>query len=244
MALATGAHQNQIDFLRKSITPIDPHWDSVVVLMGFDDKDDNDAAATDEGPIQNTLTVNGTGAKIDDGQSKFGGKSLEITSNSSVSIPDQTGTSIANSDDKTFEAFFRTTSVATLQSVMNKRKSSGADEFAMFLNASKIQVNINRNGSNLFALIGTTTLVNNQWYHYAFTREGTTYRMFLDGNLEASNVEALIPSGATEPLHIGKSRFNTGRWMRGNIDEVRITTGVARYTESFTAPTRKFPRRG
>jgi hypothetical protein len=46
------------------------------------------------------------------------------------------------------------------------------------------------------------------------------------------------------PIRIGASSNDTLSILRpftGNIDELRITKGVARYTGTFTVPTSEFP---
>lgn len=86
-------------------------------------------------------------------------------------------------------------------------------------------------------ILYSTTLVNtNEWSHVAFTYDGTTVRLFLNGVLEASaTLGTLI--GGDNTLVIGRSRSDEDlRVFQGVIDEFRVTTGVARYTANFTPP--------
>jgi hypothetical protein len=59
----------------------------------------------------------------------------------------------------------------------------------------------------------------NQWAHYALTFDGTTVRLYINGNLEVEGVRAINTSSA------GTENF-IARWMNqyfnGQIDEVRI----------------------
>lgn len=91
--------------------------------------------------------------------------------------------------------------------------------------------------------IGWTGLVNTSWRHLAITRSGTTVRWFRDGTVDAY---AQTLSGTINSVN-GKLRFGAdihtagGNPMRGYIDEIRVTKGVARYTANFTPPTEPFP---
>lgn len=88
----------------------------------------------------------------------------------------------------------------------------------------------------------TTAFVANQWYHVAITRQSGTVRFYLNGNLEWTDSSATgAMYNSTAPIHIGRSQLST-RYMNGNIDDFRITSGVARYTGTgFTIPTSAYP---
>ncbi|AAT69481.1 gp88 [Alphaproteobacteria phage PhiJL001] len=221
----------------------DANITSVALLLGFDAQVDTDTAVTDESPNRATVTFNGASAQVDDAQSRFGGKSLVLGSDAYISVPDSSKFGVDNSNDKTYECWIRTTSLAATQSIFNKRDASAAEEFRLIVPTSGLLRLDTYDGSTEdVSITGTTVMAVDTWYHVAATRQGGVWRIFVDGNLEASGTEAATPAGNTGDLRIGSSAFNSSRFFVGNIDEIRITDGVARYTANFTAPTQKFPR--
>ena len=90
----------------------------------------------------------------------------------------------------------------------------------------------------------------NNWHHVAMTRTGDTLRVFVDGIL--GGVTATITAAAalnTSVLsnynfRVGSitTNFNEENSWKGAIDELRLTSGVARYSAAFTPPTAIFPR--
>jgi phage tail P2-like protein len=81
---------------------------------------------------------------------------------------------------------------------------------------------------------GATTVSFNVWHHIALTRQGSNHYLFLDGQLQAnwSNAVDYGTSPAGYPI-IGES----AHYLVGWIDELRILTGSAAWTSSFTPPT-------
>jgi hypothetical protein len=75
-----------------------------------------------------------------------------------------------------------------------------------------------------------------RWVHHAIVKSGSTYLLFLQGDMVASAVFAgPWTSAAYQPdLRIGSSIF-AGRGFLGSIRDIRITRGVARYTENTHA---------
>jgi hypothetical protein len=83
-------------------------------------------------------------------------------------------------------------------------------------------------------ITGTTQLVTGQWYHVAATRYGATQMLFLNGQLEGTfNLGTSSLDVRTDPTSIGSS-------FEGYIQDMRVTTGIARYTSNFTPPTAAF----
>ena len=81
---------------------------------------------------------------------------------------------------------------------------------------------------------GTTTIVNNVWYHVAWTRVSGQVRLYLNGTLEAS-----INNGTNMTdnyAKIGRRITNTDGFT-GYITNVRMVKGTAVYTSNFTPPT-------
>ncbi len=87
-------------------------------------------------------------------------------------------------------------------------------------------------------IIGTTTLANGTWYHAAATYDGTTFRLYLDGNLEASVAVAAGPgTGSTHPAALATALDTAGvpaGFFNGVIDETRIWN-VARTAAQIAA---------
>ncbi|HEU5334636.1 MAG TPA: Ig-like domain-containing protein, partial [Terriglobales bacterium] len=73
---------------------------------------------------------------------------------------------------------------------------------------------------------GTTPIQNNIWYHGAATYDGTTWRLYLNGNLEATLVVGKPPrSDSIQPAAIASGLNSTGTpagYFSGVIDEARI----------------------
>ncbi len=91
----------------------------------------------------------------------------------------------------------------------------------------------------------STNFSANTWFHFALTRSGTTFRMFLDGTQVGSTTSSInLSSSAT--IYVGKegARSDQSAPLNGYIDDLRITKGYARYTANFTAPTAAFPDKG
>ena len=89
------------------------------------------------------------------------------------------------------------------------------------------------------SVVGTTSVSSNQWYHIAITRSGNTYRLFLDGNLEATTTSSTtIHSGSTTELCIASTHNrDTDEAFAGHISNARFVKGTALYTSSFTPQT-------
>lgn len=83
----------------------------------------------------------------------------------------------------------------------------------------------------------------NTWVHLAVTRRGSTVRGFQGGVLQFTQggdstlaaAHAITVGGANE------SDWGANHGFVGELDEFRITNGVARYTADFTPPTQPFP---
>lgn len=87
-------------------------------------------------------------------------------------------------------------------------------------------------GTNFFN--SNKTLSINTWYHIAFVKSGSEILFFLNGELTNRGTVSGTPQSSTgDTLTIG-SYNNTA--INAYLDEIRITKGVARYTNSFTLP--------
>ncbi len=89
-------------------------------------------------------------------------------------------------------------------------------------------------------VLGTTVIANDVWYHAAATYDGTTWRLYLNGQLEATEAENATPrsdstqrSGLGVMLNSAGDPGNTARF-RGVLDEARVWS-VARNLNQIRA---------
>ncbi len=89
-----------------------------------------------------------------------------------------------------------------------------------------------------FPISGTTAITDNVWHHAAATFDGTTWAVYLDGNLEASSNPGVHPrSDSIQPVALGTMIESNGTphgYFRGVIDEARVWN-VARTQSQIVA---------
>jgi len=76
----------------------------------------------------------------------------------------------------------------------------------------------------------------NQWYHVAFSREGTDLKCFIDGTQIGSTETDSTSYVSTVDTCVGSyvDASDANGNLNGYMDEVRISKGIARYTANFT----------
>jgi hypothetical protein len=106
------------------------------------------------------------------------------------------------SGDFTVEFWFRQRDL--INRALICARDSG-DYSALFLDvgSSKVRVFSSSGGSWQINLISTTNIAADTWYHVAYTRSGDTFRLFLNGNLEASGTSSITLINFTNPVRIG-----------------------------------------
>jgi hypothetical protein len=85
------------------------------------------------------------------------------------------------------------------------------------------------------------TFTNATWQHFAMCRTSGVMSFFLNGTKSGTTIsgsEANSNFLSTSPTRIGGD--NQGQAWSGKIDDVRLTVGLARYSATFTAPTRPY----
>lgn len=83
----------------------------------------------------------------------------------------------------------------------------------------------------------TTDIRDDTWHHLAYVRSGTTIIMFIDGVKDYVGV-GYATDTFWDPGAVYGFCWNAGNagWI-GDIDEFRISVGIARWTENFSVPT-------
>jgi hypothetical protein len=89
-------------------------------------------------------------------------------------------------------------------------------------------------------ITSATTIRAGEWNHIAITRSGTTWTMWLNGVSQGTSASTTRPYGPNEMLSVGTQNYTPGAgdWLNGYVKDLRITKGYARYTATFTPPSK------
>jgi len=226
---------------------IDPNFQSVSLLL-HGDGTNGSTAIVDSSPRPKPVTAVG-GVSIGTAQSKFGGSSLFFdgvdASNTAITLADSPDFHFPGA--YTVEFWIRPLSSKSVTSwlyVQSDQVGTPAPVRIDFASSTGL-VNIlgsSDNTSWLFTsgLSSTTALQLGAWGHVALADDGTMARLFVNGLLQASR--ATWPkTDPSSPLRIGGAYTGGDREFNGNLDDLRVTKGLARYTANFTPPSQAFP---
>lgn len=220
------------------LVPSDPYWANVVSLLHFDGAN---ASTTFTDQKAKTWTASGN-SQISTAQFKFGGASGRFDgSGDYISTADSTDWFLEGGDF-TIEMWVRPNTIGTRQFLCGQG-NVGATDFRNLCEitaAGRFRYGTGVSGFTI-DLTGTTTLSVGNWYHLAVTKSGTTWRLFVNGTLEASTTNAASITDFAGTFVIGRLGALNNFYTNGWIDDFRCTKGVARYTASFTPPTAAFP---
>ena len=110
--------------------------------------------------------------------------------------------------------------------------ASGTSGYTMFYLYGDGKIGIGITGVNEF-VSATGTIANNQWYHVAAVKEGSTTTIYVNGTSVASSTTG-VWSNNTDNVNI--ARGGTSEYLTGYLSNVRIVLGTAVYTADFTPP--------
>ncbi len=80
--------------------------------------------------------------------------------------------------------------------------------------------------SHISPLEGTTDITDNNWHHVAVVKNGTAYKIFVDGVEEGSDTGSGTPSNSSNPFQIGRSYYSSfpnNNALQAHIDEFRVS---------------------
>ncbi len=83
------------------------------------------------------------------------------------------------------------------------------------------------------------TPTTNTWYHVALVRNSSSLTLYVNGVAQGASLTDTTNYGGNG-INVGLY-YGSGYTFNGNINDFRVTTGVARYTANFTPPTASFP---
>jgi len=227
--------------------PVDGDFDSVSLLLKGEgtngsttilDSSSNNLSVSVNGNTQISTAVS-TPFGAGDGVLKFSTSTAITNTNLKLNSSD-----LVFDADFTFETWCYATQLPTgFQNTItehganvNAGSTAFSTGFAVRADNAGTSWNINVAGTSLTA----GTIVTNQWTHLAVSREGSIFKFFLDGVLQGFGTNSNIVNPSQLNCNIG-SRPDGDRPFVGYLSNLRITKGVARYTENFDVPTAPFP---
>lgn len=228
-------------------TEVDPYWEYVISLLHFDGAHDS-LVFTDQ-IVDPTYAFDtyGSGAKLTTAVKQFGTASLAVSG----------GAFIANDNPKfnvetgdfCVELSARPTGFANSQILVNKQYSTNSGyPYQIYITSSAgvVARSYNASSAELFSISSPNSVVTaNQFNHFALSRQGSTFRLFVNGNLVGSGIYSGSLPAPSEGIVIGSYSGGSSPYgLNGQIDEFRFTKGVARYIENFAPPTKAFPNTG
>jgi len=196
--------------------------------------------------LAHTVTAFGNAA-VSTAQAQYNGASIAMDGTGDyLSVTRQAGDFDFGSNDFCVEAWVYKAEAGRLQTIMTTRATSGSDPgFVLFVGATNF-LSANcwgpATGTTLGSVTGATTVTTNAWHHVAYTRNGSTFTLWLDGVSQgtASSANAVVAS--TNNMQIGRDPSVGTRNWNGYIQECRVTkgSGTYRYSAGFT-PTGPWP---
>lgn len=187
-------------------------------------------------------------AALSSTQSKFGGNSLYLGgAGDYLTTPHNTEFSLG-SGDLTCEFWVcpDSSSLTGVHDLVNKsgKYSVSVSNWGVYLNGGKVEFlggQTGAPGTIQGYVTGSTTLSASTWYHVACVKLGTLYSIYLNGVLDASTTVVGVPSDSVAgALYIGWQDSQPSQYFSGYLDELRITSGVARYTSNFQVQNCRF----
>ena len=232
-----------------SYAPVDEEFDKVSLLL-HGDGTNGSTTIVDSSSSPKAVTAVGD-AQISTAQNKFGGSSIVFDGTGDyLTIPPSAEFEFGT-DPFTVEFWIYPTTSMTNRAVLATADNG---------NFTTGGIDILGSSSNLVFYFATTgggagsiavslpTL--NTWNYYAFVGVSPTdTRVYKEGTLEGTSGanRSIILTGQNE-LVVGARHGGAGpgvgpiqNFLDGYIDDLRITKGVARYTENFDVPTAPFP---
>jgi hypothetical protein len=90
-------------------------------------------------------------------------------------------------------------------------------------------------GASTSSFNGTVIVTDNQWHHYAGWFNGTNARIYIDGVLDTEVTATGQINASSYDFYIGENAQQTGRYLHGLLDEVRIYNRALTDVEINTA---------
>jgi hypothetical protein len=191
----------------------------------------------------NNFTITRNGNTTQGAFSPYGDKWGNYFNENYLSTPSSTGLSMGTSNF-TFEIwYYPTDRVDPYPRIFQFGSANwGSSDNVAILDRhddanTKFGIAMHNLGGNAILLQSNTTVTENIWYHIALSREGNTFRLFINGILEDTYTNSgSISTSSSISSYIGGIPAADAKSV-GYISDLRIVKGTALYTSNFTPPT-------
>jgi hypothetical protein len=214
------------------IVPTDPYWTDVSLLMHMEGTNNGTTFFDETGKI---ITKSGT-VVTNTAISKFGLSSADF-SGGTLYTPVSSGFQFTS--DFTIEGWIRFDSTAGGVQCLYGQKGAGSNYFYVGWYGNNGQWTCALNGQANLSFTNSAPTAG-QWYHIALVRSGTGIKLYVNG-VGGSTITNSSTLGYNNVAAYVGSTYTGENTLYGNIDDIRVTKGVARYTSNFTPPTEPFP---
>jgi hypothetical protein len=180
-------------------------------------------------------------AQISTAQSKFGGAAGLFDGNTDcLSTPSHSDFDLTG--DFTIDFWFRVAALNRFNTFLTREnQANGTAEIMCRINSSNEFDFFIRTGSGGGTIIGRITVASgvsvDTWYHAAYVRSGNDFTLYKDGvSLGTASSSSAGSSGVSQAILVGGRVSAPTDGHNGYLDELRISSGIARWTAGFTPP--------
>lgn len=235
-----------ISLVPKTVTNIETYDNYTVLMLHFDDADGiqtfTDASVSAHAMVSISSTA------ISTTQSRFGGSSVYFDgAGKHLTSADSADWYFSTSDFTIdFQLYFTDNTIDS--TIIGQSVPASTTDFWRFgiLSAGR-QISLISSGTTIINTnVGYEAFENNKWYHVAITRLGNVFNVYKDGVSLVSATNALFFPDYAGELAIGGLYFGGAfiQNMKGYVDEIRISKGVARWINTFVPYSAPYGRVG
>ena len=183
-----------------------------------------------------TIT-NNSSVTVNTTTKKFGTGSMAFSGSNYLTVPANNGC-VFGTGDFTVEGWYNITSHGSMGTMLWNHNTASTGHPYMMVIGNKFAFG---NTGNYPFVIGAITLSLNTWYHLAISRSSGSLKLFVNGVLDVT-ASAAADYSTSNPIGIFTNLPSDNNWTgTGYADDVRVTKGLARYTQNFTPPTAPLP---
>ena len=165
----------------------------------------------------------------------YGSSSQFDGTNDYMTIADHDDFHFANGDF-CIECWVKPNSVSGSRRIFSQKQASESPDASIIFRTDNTKFNFyfqcDGSSSRIYLNSGVKDLVQYEWYHLAATRQGNTFRTFVNGEIDQTGTFSGTMPNITDAVQIGRRENNSEFWS-GQMQDLRIYKGVAKYTSNF-----------